>query len=419
MSRDDKEVADLLISNTSQLLTCNKDAKDLIGLIKNGFIAIKGEKIIAVGTKEEIDKNIDCSKAKIIDARGKVAVPGFVDCHTHLVYGGSRVKEYVARLTIDDIETIKKMGIKTGLAASVEMTREATEDILFEEASKKLKRMLCAGTTTVEIKSGYGLDTSTEIKQLKVNKKLDEVQPIDVFSTFLGAHGWPSYMSKNAYIDILINEMIPAVAGTGLASFSDVWCDDGYYTAEESERILRATKDAGLQPKVHTDAYSYIGGSDLAVEMEMVSADHLNYTPEKVIKKLAAAKIPGVLLPGTDFSVNHPKPFNPRPMIEHGMIIALATNCNPGNWTESMQFVMALACRRHKMSPAEALRASTAGGAIALGLENDRGSIQEGKIADIQIWDTFNYEDVVYRLGGNIVEKVIKRGELVVDNCKN
>lgn len=413
---DTKITADLVITNASQLLTCGKEAKDMVGLIENGWIAVKGEEIIAVGTKEEIDKAVDYKNAAAIDASGKVVVPGFVDSHTHLVYGGSRIQEYVARLTIDDIETIKSMEIKTGLAASMEMTREASEDMLFNAASIKLKRMLAAGTTTIEIKSGYGLDTYNEVKQLKVNRRLGEVIPVDVYSTFLGAHGWPQDMPKSKYIDLLIGEMIPAVSASGLASFCDVWCDDGYYTAEESGKILQAARDAGLEPKIHTDAYSYIGGSDLAADMKMVSADHLNFTPASVVKKLADSRIPGVLLPGTDFSLNHPRPFNPRPMIEQDMIIALATNCNPGNWTESMQFVMVLACRRHRMSPAKALRASTLGGATALNLEHDRGSLEKGKLADIQIWDTSIYEDVVYRLGGNIVDKVIKRGKVVVDN---
>lgn len=413
-----KTKADIVIKNCSQILTCKESSLDLVGLIENGWIAIKGEKIVAVGNKQEIDKNIDYCNALVIDGSGKVAAPGFVDCHTHLVFGGSRVKEYVAKLTCDNLDSLTNKGIKTGIYASIDMTREAREQSLIESSLKKLNKMLAAGTTTVEIKSGYGLDLDTEIKQLKVNEKLKNITSMDIYSTFLGAHGWPKDTPKEKYIDYMIKEVMPIVSENKLAQFCDIWCDDGYYTAEESYKVLKAARDMGLEPKIHTDAYSYIYGSDLAADMKMVSADHLNYTPLKAVKKLAEARVPGVLLPGTDFSVNHPKPFDPRPMIESGMIIALGTNLNPGNWIESMQFIMALACRRHKMTPEEAIRASTLGGAFALGIEKDRGSLEVDKLADIQIWDTPTYEDVIYKLGGNLVSKVIKRGKLVIDNSR-
>lgn len=410
--------ADLIIKNCSQVLTCKEDSKDLIGVIENGWIAVKGETIVAVGTKEEIENKVDYKYANIIDATGKVAAPGFVDCHTHLVFGGSRVQEYVTKLTSDNLDKLIKKGIKTGLNASIEMTKETSEDVLVIESLRKLDRMLAAGTTTIEIKSGYGIDLDTEIKQLKVNQRLKDLSPVDVYSTFLGAHYWPEEMGKEKYIDYMISDVMPVVAENKLAEFCDIWCDDGYYTAKESQKVLQAGLDFGMIPKIHTDCYSYIGGSDLAADMKMSSADHLNFTPRSAMKKLAAAKVAGVLVPGTDFSLNHPKPFDPRPMIEEGMIIALATNLNPGNWIESMQFSMALACRQHAMSPEEVIRAATLGAAHALKLEGDRGSLEEGKLADIQIWDTPIYEDVVYKLGGNLVQKVIKRGKLVIDNNK-
>lgn len=409
-------LADLVIKNCTQVLTCKENSPDLIGLLKNTNIAIKDEKIVFVGNDTELDENVEYTNAKIIDGKGKVVAPGFVDSHTHLVYGGSRVEEYIAKLTIDDAKVLKDMGIPTGIYVSVERTKEASKELLVLESLKKLNKMLLSGTTTVEIKSGYGLDIDTEVKQLAVNQSLKELTPIDIYSTFLGAHGWPQNISKGKYIDFLINESIPIVAEMKLAQFCDIWCDDGYYTTEESKKILQAGRDHGLEPRMHTDCYSYIGGSDLAAEMQMTSADHLNYLPRNVMKKLANAKIPGVLLPGTDFSVNHPKPFNPRPMIDEGMIVALASNLNPGNWIESMQFIMALACRKHRMTPEEAIIASTLNGAKVLGVDHDRGSIEVGKLADIQIWDTPIYEDIVYKLGGNLVETVIKRGKIVVEN---
>lgn len=413
---NNKPVADLVITNCSQLLTCKKNALDLVGLIENSWIAVIGEKIVAVGTKKEVASTIDCSHALVIDAIGKVVIPGFVDCHTHLIFGGSRVKEYATRMTVDDPEVLQQMGIKTGIMTTVEMTRNASIGSLYATASSRINHMLCNGTTTVESKSGYGLSVTEEIKMLKVNKQLNRNLPIDVISTFLGAHGWPEDISKEKYIDLLIQEMIPRVVELRLAKFCDIWCDEGHYSTEESRKILEAGLNAGLKPKIHTDAYSYIGGSDLAAEMKMVSADHLNYTPQVVMRKLSEANVPGVLLPAIDFAVKHPRPFDPRPMIGEGMTIALATNCCPGCWNESMQFVMTLACRQHRISPAEALRAATLGGAVALQLENDRGSLEVGKLADIQIWGVPTYEDVIYRFGGNIVEKVIKRGKVVVEN---
>lgn len=414
--KESKIKIDLLIKDCTQLLTCRKNSKDLIGLVENGYVAVSGESIVSVGTKEEVMAVVDSSEAEIIDGKGKVVLPGFVDSHTHLIFGGSRAKEYSARMLTDDPEILKALGIKTGIMATVEMTRKSSEEALYNAAAGRVNRMLQAGTTTVESKSGYGLSTISEIKILEINKKLNESMNIDVISTFLGAHGWPEDISKTKYIDILLKDMIPYVAEEKLAQFCDAWCDDGHYTAKECKKILKAARDYGLEPKIHTDAYSYIGGSDLAAEMKMVSADHLNYTPRNVIKKLVDKGVPGVLLPGIDFAVNHPKPFEARPMIEENLTIALATNCCPGCYIESMQFIIALACRQHKMSVQEAIVAATLGGAFALGLNKDRGSLEVGKLADIQIWNTSQYEDVAYHIGGNLVEKVIKRGKIVIDN---
>lgn len=406
--------ATLVIKDCTQILTCKANSNDIVGLETDKWIAVSYDTIIAIDSKDKIERNVDLSEAEFIGGKGKVVLPGFVDSHTHLVFGGSRVDEYVANLTIDDKEKIKAMGIKTGIYASIDMTNEIEEELLYQESYAKLNRMLESGTTTVEIKSGYGLDIDTELKQLRVINRLNETSSMDVNSTFLGAHGWPLNQSKAEYIEFLIKESIPLVAEKNLATACDIWVDDGYYTAKEAEGILKTAREYGMEAKLHTDCYSYIGGSDLVVEMGMLSGDHLNFIPLESIKKMAKAKIPGVLLPGTDFSVNHPRPFDPRPMIEEGMIIALATNLNPGNWVESMQFIIALACRKHRMSPEEAIKASTYGGACALGLK-DRGSLEVGKLADIQIWDTDYYGNVAYKLGCNLVEKVIKSGKVIVN----
>lgn len=405
---------DLVIENCTQLLTVSENSSDLVGLIRNGYIAIKGEKIIFIGNKEAYEQQIDSRDCKVIDGSNKVVLPGFVDCHTHLVFGKSRVEEYAAGLIPGRLEKFRAGGIKTGMEASVDMTRSETEESLYLESHNKIDRMIRNGTTTLEIKSGYGLDRETELKQLRVISKLKQNCKADISATFLGAHGWPREMSKDRYIDFLINEMIPMVAEEKLADACDIWVDEGYYTARDAERVLRAGMDYKLEAKIHTDCYSYIGGSDLAAEMKMMSGDHLNYTPESSIKKMIDAKVVGVFLPGTDFSVSHPLPFNPRPMLDAGMQIALATNLNPGNWVEYQFFVITLACRRHQMSVEEAIRATTLGGAAALRKSHEMGSLEVDKIADIQIWDTDNYKDVAYKHGNNFVETVIKRGQVVV-----
>ena len=407
--------ADLIIANASELVTCSLKG-NAFEVINNGWLAISGERIVAVGKENAVAPLLDKNKTKLIDAAGKVVAPGFVDCHTHLVFGGSRVEEYAANLTGADLAELGRKGIKTGIMATVEATRKAPDTELFQTALTRLNRMLASGTTTVESKSGYGLSTKDEIKMLEVNNLLKKSSPVDIVATFLGAHGWPDDLSRVRYIDILINEMIPRVAALKLAEYCDVWCDHGYYSVKESEQILKAALDYGLNPKIHTDAYSYVGGSDLAADMKMVSADHLNYTPVAVMKKLKNSGVVGVLLPALDFTVQHQRPFDYLAMKEQGMTVALATNLCPGCWAESMQFVMVMACRLYKMSPAEALLAATIGGAKALNRESDYGSLEAGKYADIQIWDVPKYEHVIYRLGGNVVEKVIKKGKLVVEN---
>ncbi len=416
-NRNRKKIkADLVISNAKQLVTCNPDLPFNDGVIEQGWIAIKGEKIVAVGIKEEVTAVVDYSPGSLIDAGGKVVVPGFVDSHTHLVFGGSRVDEYSLGLTTNDPEVFEEKNIRRGIMATVDKTRSKSIDSLYSSAESRLLNMLSQGTTTVESKSGYGLSLEAEKNLLEVNYLLQDKTPADIVSTFLGAHGWPADIPKNKYIDILLNEMIPWVVDRNMAKYCDIWCDEGKYTLEESKKILQKAKDLGLEPKIHTDAYSYIGGSDLAADFGMVSADHLNYTPRKTMQKLAQSETVGVLMPALDFAVQHPVPFDYRAMKEEGMNVALATNLCPGCWTESLQFVMVLACRLYGFSPEEALTAATLGGAKALSLELDRGSLEVGKLADIQIWDIPTFEHVIYRFSTNVVNQVIKRGEVVINN---
>ena len=404
----------LLIEDAAQILTMRGEGSGQVGLLEHGWLYVQDGKIQAIGTKEEVLPAVpDGEDVVRVDASGKVVTPGLIDCHTHVVFGGSRVEEYTVKLTDSRPEALAQRGIQTGIYASVNMTRDVPVEELAAQTEQRMRGMLIHGTTTIESKSGYGLTLPSEMKMLEVNRLLSATLPMDIVSTFLGAHGWEEGKPKDWYIDHLCQDMIPQVASFHMAAFNDVWCDEGHFTAAESERILSCGRDHGLIPTIHTDAYSYIGGSDLAAEMKMASAVHLNYTPEHVFPKLRDAGVVGVVLPGIDFSVKHDRPFNPRPMLDAGMTLALATNCCPGCWLESMQMVLILACRQHGFSPAEAFRAATYGSAKALTLD-DRGVLNTGKTADLLLFDVDTYEKVVYQYGRNHVELVIKDGSIVV-----
>jgi imidazolonepropionase len=403
--------ATLVITGAAEVLTCTPTAKDPIGRKLGAWVAIAGERILAVGPRAEVEACADVTSAEFIDASDRIVAPGFVDCHTHLVFGGSRAQEYAARMTMDAAQ-VRALNIPTGIQATVDMTRAEPADSLLASALQRLGRMFQHGTTTVESKSGYGLTVEKELEQLQVNQQLNSLQPVDVISTFLGAHDFPPELPRQSYIDLLLYEMIPMVAEHELAAFCDVYCDQGYYTVKETRRILEAGIQHGLRAKIHVDAYADIGGAEMAAALGVVSADHLNYTGRAAMQKLAAAGTLGVVMPALDFAVRHARPFDARAMMAAGMTLALATDLCPGCWIESMQLVMQLACRLYSFSPAEALLAATLGGARALGLEHDRGSLEPGKLADLQILNVPTFEDVIYRLGNNAVETVIKRGRV-------
>jgi len=407
-----KTAIDLVLRGASQVLTCDPTPGDPLGRRIGVGVAIQGENIVAIAPLPDLQEAFDLSAAQVLDLDGKILAPGFVDCHTHLVFGGTRAQEYAARLTQSPQE-VAALGIPTGIQATVAMTRGSTAQALQESALQRLARMLRHGTTTVESKSGYGLSVEKELQLLQINCQLRQSQPLDIVSTFLGAHDFPPEIPRQRYLDILVQEMIPQVAERGLAEFCDVYCDEGYYSVEESRRILETGLRYGLRAKIHVDAYANIGGCEMAAELEAVSADHLNYTTPAEIDRLAGAGVVGVVMPGLDFAVRHPHPFNARRMLDMGLTVGLATDLCPGCWMESMQLVMQLACRLYKLSPEEALLAATAGAAKACGL-TDRGVLQPGKQADIQVWDLPAFEDLVYRLGNNAVTMVIKRGQVVL-----
>jgi len=403
--------ADLVLAGAAEVLTCVPEGDDLVGRRPGAEIAIAGERIIALGSHAEVARQVDTTGSKVLDVAGQIVAPGFVDCHTHLVFGGSRVQEYAARLTMGASQ-VRRLGIPSGIQATVAMTRAESVDSLTASATQRVERMFRHGTTTLESKSGYGLSLAVEIKQLEVNQRLQAGQPVDVVSTFLGAHDLPPDLPRPKYVELVIKEMIPRVAELGLAEFCDVYCDRGYFTAEESRSILEAGLRAGLRPKIHVDAYADIGGAAVAAELAVVSADHLNYTDRASLRRLAEAGVTGVAMPGLDFAVRHPRPVDVRAILAEGVTLALATDLCPACWLESMQLVMQLACRLHRLAPAEALFAATSGAAHALGLQGDRGSLEPGKLADLQVWDLPTFEDVVYRLGHNAVTTVVKRGNV-------
>lgn len=417
MNHRARPVADLVIENASELLTCALGAGDLVGRIPGGTVAVAGERILAVGTAGHVAEAVDRTRARVVDAAGRVVLPGFVDCHTHLVFGGSRVDEYAVRLTGGDPAGLAEQGLPVGIVGTVAQTRDLGVDELVQACLPRLDEMLRMGTTTAESKSGYGLTIASEPRMLEVNHRLDELQPVDVVSTFLGAHAFPSGMEAGRYVDVVIDEMIPRVAEARLANFCDVYCDDGFFTVEQSHRILEAGIAHGLRPKIHLDQYTYTGAARVAADLRCVSADHLNFTRVTERRLLAGAGVVGVAIPGLDFAVAHPRPVDIRALIDAGMTVALATDLCPGCWLTSMQFVITLACRLHRLSVAEAVRASTLGAAEAIGLADEIGSLEPGKLADIVILDIDRYEDLAYRLGRNAVETVIKRGKVVAERA--
>jgi imidazolonepropionase len=406
----------VLIENAAQVLTCAAGAPDLVGAQAGAVVALAGNTIAAVGAKAEVAGAHHLTGARRIDAAGGLVMPGFVDCHTHLVFHQSRVAEYAQKVVGRTSAEIATMGIPVGITATARMMREASHEDLAHSAAERLEHMLACGTTTVESKSGYGLNTATEVKMLEVNALLAARQPIEIVSTFLGAHEFPDDKPRDAYIREVLDEQIPEVARRGLAEFNDVYCDDGYYTVAESRAILERGREHGLKIKIHTDAYSHIGGSTLAAGLGAVSADHLNYTDPGEYALLRDAGVVGVVMPGLDFAVGHSRPFNARAMLDAGLTLALATDMCPGCWLESMPWVVQLACRIYRFSPAEAIRAGTLHAARALDRGDRLGSLEPGKQADIAIFPYERYEDMAYRLGRGRARMVLKAGKVVFDD---
>jgi imidazolonepropionase len=413
----------LLLKNARQLLTLSSDKKaprrekemEELGLIEDGAVAVSGKKIVAVGKTKEVLSRVKIDKrTKIIDAKDKVILPGFVDCHTHPVFGATREEEFELRIKGKGYEEIAKSG--GGIRSSVRSLRQLSKAELIELALPRLDRFLSYGTTTIEAKSGYGLSLKDEIKILEVIKKLNQIHPIDLVPTFLGAHEIPDEFrdKKEEYIDLLIKEMIPQVAKRKLAFFCDVFCEKNVFNFEESKQILETAKRYGLKPRLHADQLSSLGGAELAAEVGAISADHLEYISDSGIEKMKESGTIAVLLPGSVFGLGKDNYPPARKMIDRGMPVALATDFNPGSsFTESMPIILSLACLRMELTPAEAITSATINSTYAIDRGGSIGSLEKGKMADIVIWDVKNYKEIPYHYGVNLVDKVIKNGEVI------
>lgn len=399
-----ERTVDLLVTGAAEVLTCAGGAPDLVG-VTSGGVAVDAGRIVAVG-------DVSGYRArKTVDAAGGVVLPGFVDAHTHVVFGGTRVQEYAARVAGKQ----PPRGAPVGIVGTTEQTRASTLAELVEQASDRVCEMLAHGTTTVESKSGYGLEPDTELRLLRAARIVGRDVGVDIVNTYLGAHAFPTDVPPDQYVDVVV-DLIPRVVEEGLAEFCDVYCDDGYFDLAQTRRILEAGLLAGLAPKIHLDAYSHTGAAALAAELGAVSVDHLNYTTDAELKDLAAAGVTGVYMPCLDYAVAHPRPLDPRRLVDAGMEVALATDICPGCWTTSMQVAVQMACRTGGLSVQQALRAATYGAARSLGRADLVGSLEPGKQADVIVLDVPSHEDVAYRLGRNSVRTVIRHGAVVKEN---
>lgn len=412
----------IIIFNASQIATpigdkakCGKEMND-ISIIKNGSIVIENGLIRDVGPTTNIMKKYNLSKYNIIDAKDKAIVPGFVDAHTHFVFGGYREEEFFER--INGTSYMEIMNNDRGIESTVKRTRNMTFNELYELGFDRLNSMLGFGITTVEGKSGYGLDFHTETKQLKVMKKLDEDHPVDVAATFLGAHAIPQeYKGNNdEYVDFMIEKLYPYIVRNKLAEFCDVFCEAGVFSVEESKKLLLEAKKLGFKLKLHADEISAFGGAELAASIGAISADHLLNVSDKGIRDMADNRVVSVLLPATAFTLD--KPFaDARKMIDGGCAVALGSDYNPGScFSNSIPLIISLACIKMRMTPEEILTALTINGAAALDREASIGSIEVGKKADILILKYPSYKYLMYNTGINIVDTVVKNGEVKLTN---
>jgi imidazolonepropionase len=410
-------MSSLAILHASQLVTLTGPKRprvgtelSALGIIRDGGMLVRDGKIEKVGPGDEIEKNV--GDAEVVDAGGHVVLPGFVDAHTHLVFAGNRLDDFERRARGETYEQIAKAG--GGIWSTVQKTRAASELDLLTQAKEHSNWLLSCGTTTVEAKSGYGLTVEDELKILRVLRQLKREVPLEIVPTFLGAHAVPRELSPDEYLDVVITEMLPRVTAEKLAEFCDVFCERGYFDIDQSRKILSAAKKLGLSLRGHVDQLTNSSGAKLMAEMGATTADHLEQTDEQGIAALKKANVQPVLLPGSVYALGSSRYPRAREMIEAGLAIVLATDFNPGSSpTPSMPMVLSLACTQMKMSPAEAITASTVNAAYSVNRGDRIGSLKPGKVANFVIFDCEDYRELAYWFGMPQMHSVYVRGECV------
>jgi len=412
--------ADWLITGCSELLTLQGpvprrgDNLGELGIIRDGALWIRGGRIADVGPRRRIERLRGARRARKLDLGGKVVLPGFVDSHTHLVFPESRATEYEHRILGKTYEQIARAG--GGIQSTVKALRRATPKFLKERALASLRDFAAHGTTTLEAKSGYGLDWKSEVSILSILRDLREAQALDIIPTFLGAHIVPSKYRRRpeAFVDLVVSRWIPAVAKSGLAEFCDVYCDRGAFSVAQARKILAAGRACGLVPRIHAEQLAHTGAARLATEMEAASADHLEQIDRADIRALARSNVVCTLLPGCCFHLGLPSYAPTRGLIEEGAIVALATDFNPGTSpTASMSMVLSLACTQMRMTPAEAIAAATINPAYSLRWQDLVGSLEVGKYADLAVFDVAAHQEIPYYFGVNRCVLTMKRGVIV------
>jgi imidazolonepropionase len=411
-------MSSLAVIHAAQLVTLAGPKRPRVGaemadlaIIRDGGMLIRDGKIDSVGPSDEIEKK--SRGAEIVDAGGRVVLPGFVDAHTHLVFAGNRLDDFERRAHGESYQQISKAG--GGIWSTVEKTRAASDHDLLLQAKKHAEWFLRCGTTTTEAKSGYGLTLEDELKILRVMERLNKETPLEIVPTFLGAHAVPRRMDADEYIELMLAQMLPRIAREKLAEFCDVFCERGYFDVDRSRRILTAAREFGLRLRIHADQLSNSGGAKLAAELEATTADHLEKTDGQGIAALKSAGVQPVLLPGSVYALGSSDYPRAREMIEAGLAVVIATDFNPGSSpTSSMPMILSLACTQMKMSPAEAITAATINAAYSLNRGNTIGSMEQGKLANFAIFDCEDYRELAYWFGVPQTHSVYVRGKRIV-----
>ncbi len=384
------------------------------GTVKNGALAVAGEQIVWVGREKDLPADLKSGATEVHDGGGAWITPGLVDCHTHLVYAGSRAREFELRLQGATYEEIARQG--GGIRSTVSATRDAGEDTLFDQSAPRLLALLQEGVTTVEIKSGYGLDLDTELRMLRVARRLGEKFPVTVVPTFLGAHALPAeYENRpDAYIEFVCSQVLPQVASQKLAIAVDAFCENIGFTPDQTERVFKAAKNLGLAIKLHAEQLTDLQGAALAARYQALSADHLEYVSESGVQAMARHNTLAVLLPGAFYFLRETRVPPVDLLRRYGVPMALSTDCNPGSSpTVSLLLMLSMACTLFRLTPQEALAGATRNGARALGLQDRIGTLEPGKDADFVIWNIPEPAELSYRIGDNPMKHVIRKGQIV------